>query len=96
MALLTSKYEGFGLSALESQLLGKPVVSTDVGGIHNIVSDKSGLLTNDDNKFVNEVVKLLEDEQYYLEKQKHAKIRSMKINDISGYIKKFKSIYEES
>lgn len=96
VALLTSKYEGFGLSALESQLLGKPVVSTDVGGIHNIVSDKSGLLTNDDNEFVNEVVKLLEDKQYYLEKQKHAKIRSMKINDISGYIKKFKSIYEES
>lgn len=96
VALLTSKYEGFGLSALESQLLGKPVVSTDVGGIHAIVSDKSGLLTNDDNEFVNEVVKLLEDEQYYLEKQKHAKIRSMKINDIPGYVKKFQSIYGES
>ncbi|QEA50367.1 glycosyltransferase [Leuconostoc lactis] len=96
VALLTSKYEGFGLSVLESQLLEKPVVSTNVGGLHAIVSDKSGLLTNDDSEFVNEVVKLLEDEQYYLEKQKHAKIQSMKINDISGYVKKFKSIYEES
>ena len=96
IAILTSKYEGFGLSALEAQLLGKPVVSTNVGGIGAILTKDTGLLTNSDDEFVDEIIRLLNNQQYYLFKQENAKKRSKKINDISKYIKKFNKIYEES
>ncbi|MDI6498962.1 glycosyltransferase [Leuconostoc suionicum] len=96
ISILTSKYEGFGLSALEAQLLGKPVVSTDVGGIRAIVTEDTGLLTNKDDEFVNEIIKLLDNQHYYLEKQINAKNRSKKINDISEYVKKINRIYAES
>lgn len=96
IAILTSKYEGFGLSALEAQLLGKPVVSTNVGGLGAILTKDTGLLTNSDDEFVDEIIRLLNNRQYYLFKQENAKKRSKKINDISKYIKKFNKIYEES
>lgn len=95
IAMLTSKYEGFGLSALEAQLLGKPVVSTNVGGLSDIVTQETGLLTDDDNEFVDEIVKLLDDKQYYETKHVCAEKKSSEINDISEYIRKFKTVYEE-
>lgn len=96
IAVMTSKYEGFGLSALEAQLLGKPVVSTNVGGLNAILTSSTGLLTNDDSEFIDEIIRLLNDDEYYLFKQKHAKERSNKINNISGYIRKLNFIYRES
>lgn len=95
VAMVTSRYEGFGLSALESQLLGKPVVSTNVGGLGEIVTKESGLLTNDDNEFVDEIIKLLDDKKYYASKHASAEKRSNEINDISEYIRKFNDIYGE-
>ncbi len=45
MLVLPSEYEAFGLVLLESMAQGRPVVSTSVGGIPEVVEDgKSGLL----------------------------------------------------
>lgn len=96
ISVMTSKYEGFGLSALESQLLGKPVVSTNVGGLSGILTSSTGLLTNDDSEFIDEIIRLLNDSEYYLFKKKNAQERSKQINDISGYIRKLNCIYRES
>ena len=37
--LLTSEYESFGLAALEAMAAGVPVVSTNAGGLSEIVTD---------------------------------------------------------
>ena len=46
--LVCSYSESFGLSALEAQACGIPVVATDVGGLSHVVQDgRSGFLTSD-------------------------------------------------
>ena len=45
IAVLPSKWEGFGLALIEYMACDKPIVATNVGGITNIIEDtKNGLL----------------------------------------------------
>ena len=47
IAVLPSKWEGFGLAILEYMICKKPIVATNVGGIADIIKDgKNGYLTN--------------------------------------------------
>jgi len=58
--VLFSKYEGMPTVVLESLACGKPVVSSDVGDVKNvIVNDKTGYIANKDN-FAYYVKKILE------------------------------------
>ena len=61
---LCSKNEGTPVSLIEAQSSQKPIVSTKVGGIENIViEDKSGLLSDsgDLDSFVNNLNLLIND-----------------------------------
>ena len=52
--LVTSRYESFSLSALESMACGIPVVSLDVGGIGSVVMHrKTGILVSEENAIEN-------------------------------------------
>jgi glycosyltransferase involved in cell wall biosynthesis len=65
IVLLTSNNEGTPVSLIEAQSAGKPVVSTDVGGVEDIVSHgSSGYITpvNDVKGFSAYVVELIRDE----------------------------------
>ena len=61
---LTSKNEGTPVSLIEAQASGKPIVSTNVGGIENvIIPNKTALLSQvgDLNQFSNNLTQLIED-----------------------------------
>jgi glycosyltransferase involved in cell wall biosynthesis len=45
MVLSTSKVETFGLTIAEAQAMGKPVVVTDSGGVRDIVTQETGIVT---------------------------------------------------
>lgn len=62
---LTSLNEGTPVSLIEAQSAGKPIVSTQVGGIHDIVDvNRSAYLTttDDTDQFTEYVLQLAEDE----------------------------------
>jgi len=42
----TSELETFGLTVAEAQAIGKPVVVTDSGGVRDIVSSETGIITD--------------------------------------------------
>ncbi len=59
---LTSQNEGTPVSLIEAQAAGKPIVSTRVGGITDVVlENKTALLSdiNDEDKFIENLIKLV-------------------------------------
>ncbi len=65
IALLTSKWEGFGLVLLQYMLQHKPVIAAKVGGIPEIVKhEQTGVLVqwNDVNNYVNSILRIKNDE----------------------------------
>lgn len=92
---MTSKYEGFGLAAIEALVLGKPVVATDVGGLPDIVNDTCGKIYKEIEEAKKEVIKLLDNEEYYKSKSLNAIKRSQEMNNIDEYINKLEKIYKQ-
>lgn len=64
--VLSSHYEGFGLSIVEAMAAKKPVIASNVPGMDNVVKD-AGLLfeVGDDAHLAQHLLKLGSDENYY-------------------------------
>ena len=52
VVIMPSIYEGFGLAAIESVILNKPVLNSGVGGLKEIFSKHSELICNSLNDYV--------------------------------------------
>lgn len=62
--VLTSHYEGIPISALEALALNKPVVSTDVGGISEIIKHgENGFLSNQNEVLAQHIIHCLKKSQ---------------------------------
>ena len=69
---LTSFNEGTPVSLIEAQASNKPIVSTNVGGIENIViEDDTAFLCNNNNvnEFANQLLRLIENDSIRLTMQ---------------------------
>ncbi len=95
--IMTSRYEGTPMCALEAIALGKPIVSTPTDGIIDIVKDgETGYLSNDDNILSEKILELLTDEEKYKRFCDKTKENSFYMNDIEKYRKDINSIYEKN
>ena len=80
---LTSKNEGTPVSLIEAQASGKPIVSTNVGGIENvIIPNKTGLLSQvgDLNQFSNNLTQLIEDKALRFSMEKFGQKKSLEFS----------------
>ena len=91
--LLTSDWEGFGLVAAEALTLGLPCVVSNVGGLKSIVNEKCGKLCNSKKEYINEIQRLLNDNNYYNKKSKASTTTSASLNNIEKYIEKINKLY---
>ncbi len=90
---MPSKWEGYGLVAVEALSLGLPVVCSGVGGLKNIVNNSCGFITTKENEYINEIEKLLKNQSYYEEKSKNAIQRANQIDNIDDYMKTIDDLY---
>ncbi|CCF24752.1 Glycosyltransferase [Leuconostoc citreum LBAE C10] len=89
----TSKWEGFGLSILEEQLLGNPVIATPVGGVVHLVNEDVGMLSNSIQEMSAEIIKMLSNETYLAKKSYMAKENVKMKNSISNFQEVLREVY---
>lgn len=93
--IMTSRWEGTPMCALESMALGVPIVSTPVDGLKKLIKNgESGYLSDDDEKIVNEIVRLITDDDLRSAYSSACKEISTKLNDINLYKTVLKNQYE--
>ncbi len=99
--VMPSKYEGFGLVALEAMTFGKPVLGSRVGGLQEIITSDCGAVCATDKNvidrptFVSEAVRLLGEEDYYESKSKGAKKKAKAYDNYDSYMSSIYDIYQE-
>lgn len=92
---MPSKWEGFGLAAVEALAFHIPVVAAKVGGLPLIVDNNCGKLCKTDKEFIDEIYQLLTDKDYYLKKQNNAGKRALELDNIEEYICNLKQLYNQ-
>lgn len=66
LLVLTSPFEGLGVIILEAMATGKPVITTDSGGIRDCVTDgETGIIVpvGDDKSLADSIIKLIDDRE---------------------------------
>lgn len=91
---MPSKWEGFGLAAVEAIALTKPVVAARVGGIVNIVDEFCGKLCSTKEEYVDECMLLLKDEIYYQKKVSACEKKAVDMVNKEYYLNKIYDVYE--
>ncbi|GAK47775.1 glycosyltransferase [Secundilactobacillus oryzae JCM 18671] len=94
---MPSKYEGFGLSAVEMLALRKPAIASNVGGLKDIINNDCGKLIDgfDADEYVETYFKLLEPE-VYKQKSQGALLTSKKFANTKRFSANFMNIYMEA
>ncbi len=94
--LLPSEYESFGLSALEAMAGGAPVVSTNVGGLPEIITPgENGFMANvgDTGQMARYAIDILKDENTFNRFKANAKKQAENF-DITRIVPQYEHLYE--
>lgn len=94
--VLHSLYEGFGIVLIEASACGKPVISTRVGSIPEVVDDgKTGLLVKPENPIhlASAILKLVNDEELRKSMGKEGRMKVEREYDWNIVIKKYLKMY---
>lgn len=92
---IPSKWEGFGLIAIESMCEGCVIVTSGAGELKNIVDSKYGFCCNDIQDYVHTITNLLNNYDLLKQYSKKSKERAVMYDNYDEYRKKLKGIYNE-
>jgi len=84
--ILTSRWEGTPMCALEAMALGTPVVSTPSDGMVDLLEDGvNGYLTEDDEEMAEKLLRIMEDPEHRRFLGENARKKFAEINDAPKY-----------
>lgn len=94
--LLSSDYEALPLALLEAMAAGLPIISTDVGGVRDIVTDNGVLIASrDTSALVQAMEKLYLDRELCLE-MAGASRKNVRAYDVSNTVAGYSELYRRS
>lgn len=84
--VMTSRFEGTPMVALEAQCLGVPIVSTPVDGMKKVVQNgENGYLTDSDEEIVNHLLEIVADANKHKILSENSLRQAMYYNDMNKY-----------
>jgi len=90
---ITSRWEGFGLVAIEANILGVPVISTDNSGCTDIFGQDAAEICRTDKEFSDRLLMLRQSKEEYALWKKRALQRGERFNNTDSYMKKLIKVY---
>ncbi len=101
LMIMTSRWEGMPMCALEAFALGVPIVSTPTDGLRELVTTGvNGYLSEEDNELVKRVIEIISDEKLRAELSRNALIKAAVILDVDRYrnelLKQYENAYRKS
>jgi glycosyltransferase involved in cell wall biosynthesis len=93
LIVITSKWEGFCLVAVEAMALGKPIICTPVGGLNEIVNKECGVFMVSEYDVSEKIVNILRDDHLYNSLSLNALRQSKKFSNRENWIKTLNSLY---
>lgn len=93
LLIMPSRFEGFGLAALEAMALKKPVICSGAGGLKDIVDDSCGRICRTIEDYVDAADELLSDEAKYNSASAGAFQRAELFSNLEEYRNKLAGIY---
>ena len=94
--ILTSRWEGTPMCALEAMALGTPVVSTPSDGMKDLIDDGiNGYLTDDDEVMAEKLLKIMTDDAHRKMLSENAKEKFARINDAPKYQQAIAACYRD-
>lgn len=94
--VLSSKYEGLPIAILEAMSSRLPIISTNVGGIKDIVNDNGFLIKNNDVKDLVKHLKLLINDESLIIKYSQRSYENVQKFDSVEIARQYCEIYEDS
>ena len=94
--ILTSRWEGTPMCALEAMALGTPVVSTPSDGMKDLIADGvDGYLCDDDDVLAADILRLLDDPDLRARLSENGKRKFSRINDEDQYNRTILACYRQ-
>ena len=92
--ILTSRWEGTPMCALEAMALGVPVVSTPTDGLLDLIDEgENGYLSGDDAVLAERIVQIANDPALRQKLSRNAAEKAIRINDMETYKKAVAALY---
>lgn len=95
IAVMSSKWEGFGLAAAEAMASGTPVIASDVPGLAEVVGDAGLLFTQGDSQDLAQKILLVMDDDSLRERLSLVGPKRAKDFSIDKMVKDYKKLYVE-
>ena len=84
--IMTSRWEGTPMCALEALSMGVPIVSTPTDGLVDLIdSGENGYLSDDDEKLAEKICDILTNKELYKKLSENAKVKMKRMMDIQKY-----------
>ena len=93
--ILSSHYEGFGLSAVEAMAAAKPTIVTNVPGVAEVVSNAGLLFNVGDHEKLTSLILQLGTNRHFYEKVSHLCYERSKLYDLEIMTDKYIEVYKE-
>ena len=93
--ILSSHYEGFGLSAVEAMAAAKPTIVTNVPGVAEVVSNAGLLFNVGDHQKLTSLLLQLGTNRHFYEKVSHLCYERSKLYDLEIMTDKYIEVYKE-